>query len=43
MFEMKGNKARILLVAILSMLFAIFGIYSLSHGLPEPVDRLIPI
>ena len=28
MFEMKGNKARILLVAILSMLFAIFGIYS---------------
>ena len=28
MFEMKGNKARILLVAILSMLFAIFGIYN---------------
>ena len=25
---MKGNKARIFLVAILSMLFAIFGIYS---------------
>lgn len=43
MFEMKGNKARIFLVAILSMLFEYLAYIVLSHGLREPVDRLIPI